>query len=342
MLAQKKMAISVHQSAQFIAKNSQHVKINDDKIKEFCQSMFSPNNLPQVNFNHVLHPNCSKDKDFMSWIFIIDSLNFCFWSSDEPQCWTVTYENICYSGYFALCAALKKAKDGGLNITDPEVTSKISLETFKDLMKGDGGVLPNLLKERHRFLIENSNILLMKHQGSFKNVVKNANRSAKKLLSVIIEDFPSFRDESMFLGTRVAFYKRAQILVADLFFCASSTLVLDDPCITPCMFEDIEQLTMFADYRVPQVLKYFGILEYSEELAKAIREPVLLDPDSRFENELRGNSIEAVERIVHSLNLLYSSRVNAVTVDVFLWNYRREHAELVEKEPYHRVISVYY
>ena len=32
-------------------------------------------------------------------------------------------------------------------------------------------------------------------------------------------------------------------------------------------FHDIDRLTMFADYRVPVVLRQLGILEYSPELA---------------------------------------------------------------------------
>ena len=32
-------------------------------------------------------------------------------------------------------------------------------------------------------------------------------------------------------------------------------------------FDDIDQLTMFADYRVPVVLRELGILQYSSDLA---------------------------------------------------------------------------
>uniref|UniRef100_A0A8D9AC98 Queuosine 5'-phosphate N-glycosylase/hydrolase n=1 Tax=Cacopsylla melanoneura TaxID=428564 RepID=A0A8D9AC98_9HEMI len=398
----------IRTSANFISQNSEHVRINDTKVKDFCQNMISNSNLPKVDFNHSLHPNCTTDTDFIDWIFIIDSLNFCFWKSpDQPQ-WTVTYEGITYSGYFALCAALKKAKTiDRVNICDPHVTSKLSLDDFKHILRGDNNILPNLIEERYKFLQENSNILLSKYEGSFENVVRKANQSATKLLELIIEDFPSFRDEAMFLGRKVAFYKRAQILVADLHFCATTSIspVSDTQRGgTPCIFNDIDALTMFADYRVPQVLKYFGILEYSDTLTNALNQTTFKDPDSRFEVELRGNSIEAVERIVNTMNQLIDEektkpnrelqsktkcnnssidcpesktkntscdrkesssssintssteintssseiksstedRINAITVDVFLWNYRRDHVEQIDREPYHRVVSVCY
>uniref|UniRef100_A0A8D8WVM3 Queuosine 5'-phosphate N-glycosylase/hydrolase n=1 Tax=Cacopsylla melanoneura TaxID=428564 RepID=A0A8D8WVM3_9HEMI len=109
----------IRTSANFISQNSEHVRINDTKVKDFCQNMISNSNLPKVDFNHSLHPNCTTDTDFIDWIFIIDSLNFCFWKSpDQPQ-WTVTYEGITYSGYFALCAALKKAKTVSADFPSP-------------------------------------------------------------------------------------------------------------------------------------------------------------------------------------------------------------------------------
>ena len=38
----------------------------------------------------------------------------------------------------------------------------------------------------------------------------------------------------------------------------------------PCAFTDLDQLTMFADYRVPQLLRPLGILEYRPALAQRI------------------------------------------------------------------------
>ncbi|KAL1452555.1 hypothetical protein WDU94_006773, partial [Cyamophila willieti] len=155
----------IRKSANFIADNSKHVRINDYKVKDFCQNMISNSNLPKVDFNHPLHPNCSMDSDFIDWIFVIDSLNFCFWKSPSQPQWTVTYDGITYSGYFALCAALKKAKSiDGVNICNPHVTVKLSLDAFKDILRGDNNVLPNLVEERYKFLQENSNILISKYQ----------------------------------------------------------------------------------------------------------------------------------------------------------------------------------
>lgn len=54
-----------------------------------------------------LHPK-EKNEKSINWIFIVDSLNFCFWSTNKSR-WQVTWNGETYSGYFALCAAINRA-----------------------------------------------------------------------------------------------------------------------------------------------------------------------------------------------------------------------------------------
>lgn len=61
--------------------------------------------LSVKNFSqHVYHPD-PKDPKVVNWIFVIDALNFCFWKDSEDLKWKVNGE----TGYFALCAAIKRA-----------------------------------------------------------------------------------------------------------------------------------------------------------------------------------------------------------------------------------------
>lgn len=71
---------------------------------------------------------------------------------------------------------------------------------------------------------------------------------------------PLFADQ----GKKVAFYKRAQILVADTWSVLEGK---GDGC-----FSDISSVTIFADYRIPQVLVHLGAMKYSEELMKKLKE----------------------------------------------------------------------
>lgn len=73
-----------------------------------------------------------------------------------------------------------------------------------------------MLEERLKVLKESGKILNEKFDGTFLNCLNKCNNSAQELLNLIIKNFPSFRDSAYLDGTAVTFYKRAQILVADI------------------------------------------------------------------------------------------------------------------------------
>lgn len=64
-------------------------------------------------------------------------------------------------------------------------------------------------------------------------------------------------------GKRISFYKRAQILVADFWGVMEARGQGD--------IINMDWLTMFADYRVPQALVYLGALRYSDTLMQALK-----------------------------------------------------------------------
>lgn len=74
--------------------------------------------------------------------------------------------------------------------------------------------------------------------------------------------FRNLQDHAIYDGEQILFYKRAQILVGDLWGAFKGE--------SYGKFTDVGKLTMFADYRVPQTLIQLNIIEYSEELKKKI------------------------------------------------------------------------
>ena len=69
----------------------------------------------------------------------------------------VTYNNVTYTGYLAMCAAINRALDSGVAITDPRYFATIDLATLGQLLVGDGNVPIPLLQQRleclHQVLI---------------------------------------------------------------------------------------------------------------------------------------------------------------------------------------------
>ena len=85
----------------------------------------------------------------------------------------------------------------------------------------------------------------------------------------------TYRDETIFKGKQISIYKRAQILAADL--CTAIKCFKNSNKV---LLKNCEKLTMFADYRIPQILRQYEIIEYSEELCNKIDNKVELLPNS--------------------------------------------------------------
>lgn len=76
---------------------------------------------------------------------------------------------------------------------------------------------------------------------SVVRLVEKADRSAGRLVNLLVKYIPSFRDEAHFNKRTVRLYKRAQIFVADLWAAFGGTGYGE--------FHDIDHLTMFAGSR---------------------------------------------------------------------------------------------
>lgn len=150
------------------------------------------------------------------------------------------------------------------DITDPHFYSKITKDQLQTILRSDNQTQIPLFNERLLVLHEVGTILLEKYNGSFLTCLKEADKSATKLLEIVVDNFPCFQDETLYKDIKVSFYKRAQILVADIWNFFGGTGLGE--------FKDIDKITMFADYRVPQVLVYYGVLEYSDELMEVLKD----------------------------------------------------------------------
>ena len=118
--------------------------------------------------------------------------------------------------------------------------------------------------------------------------MKSCNVSAVTLVRKVTELFAGFRDTAVLDGKLIHFYKRAQILCGDLW--AALGRRVDQGAINSYhedrnifAFYDIDQLTMFADYRVPQLLLELGVLEYDDELLSMIKNSQEIAFSSRME-----------------------------------------------------------
>lgn len=299
------------------ALQAEHVKINIQKLTELVNKIKSkPVYIDFFDFPEHIDIT-QNDEDLIGYVFVLDALNFCFWPSD----WE----------YGDLAKSIKEAHLKNENFLKPEFLANISFEEFKKEIFLDKDF--PLLDERHRAVVEIGEKTMKFFDGKFSNILKKADYEAKVILEIIASTFLMFQDHCIYKGRQVYFYKRAQILVGDLFGMFKSKSE------SPLEIKNIQELTCFADYRIPQILAHEGVLEYSPELKKAVQEKEEMIYGCEFEIEIRACMVHCVEILKDQLQ---EAGVNwtSVEVDWLLWQIGEE--QRFEIAPHHRVLSIFY
>lgn len=139
------------------------------------------------------------------------------------------------------------------------------------------------------------------HGGSFLALVEAADASAPVLAGLLAE-WGAFADASSYDGQPVPFFKRAQLVAADL-----------DRFVAP--LSGVERLTAFADNLVPHVLRVDGVLHVDPALAARIDAGELLEHGSPQEVELRACAVHAVELLASATG----RRLPPSQIDLALW-----------------------
>lgn len=235
------------------------------------------------------------------------------------------------SGYFTVALALKARfeargpwRAGDLAALTPAACAEVFGQPPGDALREElMGLFAAALNELGRYL-------LARFGGSFTALVAAAEGSAARLLEHLGQ-MPFYQDVARYRGFSVPFYKRAQITASDLALAFGGEGY--------GRFDDLSELTIFADNLVPHVLHVDGVLRYHPELAARLARGEPLAPGSAEEVELRALALYAAERL--KVLLRASGRdVSAQDLDLLLWN--RGQAPRYRKAPRHRTRTVFY
>lgn len=312
------------ETTKFVVDNSAFVKINKEKMAEFSMGFEHGRTnhwLSQAPFDFS---RFNEDEE-LKFTFIFNALSFCFWG--DPK-WTIECDGKSYDGAWGMVVALGRGIREGSPLTDFEYCSKISGDDFKKILRGSVEI--PLFEERLRILHEIGSVMMDKYKGRLNFIFEKSNNDALKLLELIINDFPSFYDISLYKNKEIYFQKRAQLLVSD--FCQALKK-------RGLIIKNIDQLTACADYKLPQILRRFGILEYNDSLKEKIDNKIEIPHGSEKEVEIRANTVWAVEFIkerVRSRN----PEITSMGIDDHLWLASQE--KFPDEKPYHRTRTTAY
>jgi hypothetical protein len=256
---------------------------------------------------------------------LVDTLNFCFWSPDPIK---ITWRGRTYHRFEAMFVSLMLAARYEPEWFDPQHWLEVPSEEIRQVLGGNGQLL--MMEEREQNLHEAARLLIDRFEGQFIHAIESVNQRAWPLAVLLMTNFDSFRDVSTYRGQPVYFMKRAQLCALDV---AMAWQAQDCPTL-----DGLEELTAFADYRVPQALRHLGILRLTPELAEAIDREQEIAKDSEEEVEIRAATIHAVDRMQTAVARAGKSAV-PWQIDWYLWMLARGGDVTVN---HHRTRTFYY
>ena len=218
-------------------------------------------------------------------------------------------------------------------VNETECTDELLRHVFRPSANG----VPMPLVEDRLYCLREAGYVLREHfNGTFTTCIEQSKGSSAVLVNLLVDNFPCLDDRHSYEDITVRFHKRAQILVADLWACFEGHGF--------GYFHDIDQITMFADYRIPQMLHSLGCLQYSPPLESHIRQKKAIDSGHPWEIQLRGCSIWGVELLRREIHRQHpGTHLNAILIDFFLYDTMKE----MEKKgrdciSHHRTRSIWY
>ena len=297
----------VIESCLMVSENSKYVKINRNNIKEFVKNLDVELKTPSWDFPPFPSREDEKERlvDVYNLYPFLVSINYRFWFFDGDR--LKRFEVDGSSGAGALWKIMRKKYDQGDMIS-------YFINTDYNKLKEDFNHVPGFYK-RAMILKESARVLREKYKSSFLNLIEQSEYrifGEGGVWSRLLNDFPfAFEDSSKLDGKPVYFYKKLQLLLGML---QGRFNIFDE--------KEVSKLTVYADYRLPQVLNHSRILEYSDELLEDIKNYRIIPKGSRKEIEIRANTIVASLYIEDELNKM-GKKANGLNVDYLLWKSSR-------------------
>ena len=202
--------------------------------------------------------------------------------------------------------------------------SNVSKDEFKKILNGNVEI--PLFEERYNIIRNVSKVVNEKMNGNFYEFIKNVT-SDIGLFDIIIKYFENFKDERTFNDRKIYFYKLAQLLTSDILHIRE---------LKENIRVDYSHLIGCSDYKIPQVMRALGILEYSDRLSTVVDNKEEIEINSEYEVEIRANMLVVIDLIKKRLE----NRVCSIDINDYIWAQGKN--KNLTLKPYHLTRCINY
>lgn len=300
-------------SYRYVCDNSKSVKINYSKVDSMIAKINSsePDYWLDSNPYGLLNMDV---KDIINFLFIYHAIgDYCFWG--EPK-WEIQTDIGTMDGSYAIMYLI-------LNKYKERSNFEMSYEEFEVLLRGNVAI--PLLEDRYRNLVK-MNEFLCNSGKTFYELIKELNTD-EELFEFIVCNLDYYEDVSNYNGKKIYFYKRAQLLTSDILHVREKKEKIE---------VDYSHLVGCADYKIPQVMRCYGMLELCDSLSQKVDSKVELEEGSSEEIEIRANTLKVIDYIYEKLDKKYFR----MDINDFIWLLGQNKSQMTKL--YHRTLTKHY
>jgi len=298
----------VRKLAETILSSPRYVKVNQERVETVAKLLQDVQmEVPRWDFP-PLYPQTDDFEEMCHFYLVFNAINYCYFDQDRKR-----FEDGELRGSSLVCTRLTEAWK---EIRDPTFLANVDeTHLLGELFRAEGPI--SLVKERTEALREVGRFLNENQDFTFRKLFQKYKENAYYISQVIPNYLPTWRDP---------FCKRAQLFVGMVY---GKFQDLED---LPIAKYSLADLTVFADYRVPETLIRMGIIEPSATLKSWLHRREFIASGSRKELEIRAATIVGADVLTEALNKYNQTEepVNILHTDFLLWSTGRKIDEAPE------------
>lgn len=262
-----------------------------------------------------------QDEAWFDFCVLGCSVIACLWPPTGESVWATEFEGVWLDDAPGLFACFAR--------------SPIQVEEFltfgprqaRDFFAGRGTL--QLIDERASTMRGVARALSDRWGGRALTMVERAGWDGPRLVELLVETIPGYRDEAETPLGQLSFNKLAHLCVA----------MMNSRSRQP--IGRLETFPVYPDYMLPRVLRHYGVLRYGSGLSSAVDGRQLIPAGSDWELAIRWATVFAADQLRADLKRT-GNPVSTPALDYALWHDAVLGPEAVLMGEHHRTVTMAY